>query len=153
MLGDEKFKQIKTETTKEIMKEKKDRHIIEETGYGNVRFVETMFGREFYCSLDHVKWAERHLNYMFCQGERVNYNTFYELLGLKKDRNGWMNGWPDEMDIYGYSPDSPIYFENTKITCEETGELCYQIDCRSTPPIKNYLEASDWRVENGCQKV
>ncbi len=140
LIGEEKFREVKQEVTKEIVKEKHKEHLIEETGYGNVRFVETMFGREFRCSKEHVDWAEKHLNYLYSQGERVNYNTFYELLGLTKNKDGWMNGWPDNEDIYGYSTESPIYFENTKMTDEETGEACWLIDCRVTPPVKNYLE-------------
>ena len=147
LLGDEKFKQIKTETTQEIVKERKYRLNIEDTGYGKIRFVETMFGREFYCSKEHVDWAEKHLNYLYNQGERVNYNTFYELLGLRKTKDGWMNGWPDNEDIYGYSIETPIYFENTKMTDEETGEICWLIDCRTTPPVQNYLELEQWGRE------
>lgn len=145
-LGDEKTNAIQKEalieTKKEQKKEKKPSVVVEETGEGRVHFIEDMFGREFYCSLEHVEWAEKMINHMFMQGERVNYNTFYELLGLKKTRAGWENGWPLNEDIYGYSCDQPIYFENSPIELDN-GERGYYISVRTTPPIPGYLMLED----------
>ena len=145
-LGEEKAKAIQAEAVAETKEEQKSKKkpdiLVEETEYGRIHFIEDMFGREFYCSLEHVEWAERKINHMFMAGERVNYNTFYELLGLKKTRAGWENGWPLNEDIYGYSSDHPIYFENYPVELEE-GERGYIISVRTTPPIAGYLEMED----------
>lgn len=141
-LGEEKAKEIQTEVAEEQMKEKKPEILVEDTGHGRIHFIEDMFGREFYCSLEHVEWAEKMLNHMFMQGERVNYNTFYELLNLKKTRAGWENGWPLNEDIYGYSADKPIYFENIPVELDD-GERGYLISVRTTPPVSGYLEMEE----------
>ena len=145
VVGPEKANEIQAqaavETKKELKKEKPD-ILIEDTGYGRIHFIDEMFGREFYCSLEHVEWAENMLNHMFMNGERVNYNTFYELLGLKKTRAGWETGWPLSEDIYGYSLDRPIYFDNRPVMIDDN-ERGYVIDVRTTPPVSGYLEMED----------
>lgn len=145
-LGKEETKKISQDTAIEISKERNTPIVIEDTGHGRVHFIEDMFGREFYCSLEHVEWAEKMLNHMYTHEERTNYNTFYELLGLKKTRAGWTHGWPRE-DIYsddsfGYSTDTPILFENYKAQ-DENGEPMYVICVRMTPPVEGYLEMED----------
>ena len=142
VVGEDKAKEIKGEVKKELIKErKKDPNtIIEKTGYGNVHFVESILGREFYCSLEHVDWSFKRLNQMFKNGQDVNMSTLYELWGLKKTRSGFDFGWPEDTDYdFGYSPDEPIHHEI--ITGEdENGDLMYWIDIRTTPPIYGYLE-------------
>lgn len=144
-LGEEKAKEISAEAAIKAADEAiKTKPVVEHTGYGSVRFVEDMFGREFYCSLEHVEWAEDQLNYRYTHEEHVNYNTFYELLGLSKTRAGWEHGWPEEDiyndDAFGYSIDKPILFENQKVE-DENGNVCYVICVRMTPPVIGYLEA------------
>ena len=138
------------DTKKELNKEikgAKTKTVVEQTGHGNVHFVEDMFGREFFCSLQHVEWAEKMLNHLYTHDEKTDYNTFYELLGLKKTLSGWEYGWPRNEQFYdpesfGYSTDTPILFENTP--CEdEDGNLCYVISVRMTPPVNGYLELED----------
>ena len=146
-LGKEEVRKLSKETALEISKERNTPAMIEETGHGHVHFVEDMFGREFYCSLEHVEWAEKMLNHMYTHDERTNYNTFYELLGLKKTRAGWTHGWPRNEDMYnddvfGYSTDMPILFENNKVE-DEHGEVMYVICVRMTPPVEGYLEMED----------
>lgn len=152
ILGEEKAKEIEEEVAKETIKERKAaKVVVEETGYGRVHFIEEMFGREFYCSLDHVIWAEKKLNYMYTHGERVDYNTFYELVGLKKTKSGWEKGWPLSENLYehknfdncyGYSCDEAIHFENTPIELEN-GEIGYMIDVQVNPPIYGYLDVEE----------
>ena len=145
-LGKEETKKISQETALEMSKDRNSPTVIEDTGHGKIHFVEDMFGREFYCSLEHVEWAEKMLNHMYSHNERVNYNTFYELLGLKKTRAGWSHGWPKDEDIYddsfGYSTDTLILFENIKVE-GDNGEPMYVICVRMTPPVEGYLEMED----------
>ena len=145
-LGKEDTKKISQEAALEISKDSNSPAVIEDTGHGKLHFIEDMFGREFYCSLEHVEWAEKMLNHMYSHNERVNYNTFYELLGLKKTRAGWSHGWPKDEDIYddsfGYSTDTPILFENYKAT-DDKGEPVWVICVRMTPPVEGYLEMED----------
>lgn len=140
LLGDKKVNAIKGEAAMEARKALPDRPRIEETGYGRTHFVETMFGREFYCSLEHIDWVKKKINELFMSGQSVNYNTFYELVGLKKSRVGWDYGWPSNNDLFGYSVDEPIYIEIIDVTDDESGERCYLLDVRSTPPVQGYLE-------------
>lgn len=153
-VGTEKAKELEAkaavDTKKELNKEikgAKTKTVVEQTGHGNVHFVEDMFGREFFCSLQHVEWAEKMLNHLYTHDEKTDYNTFYELLGLKKTLSGWEYGWPRNEQFYdpesfGYSTDAPILFENTP--CEdEDGNLCYVISVRMTPPVNGYLELED----------
>lgn len=146
VVGTDEAKKIETEAVIETKQEAKQNKmpdiLVEDTGYGRIHFIDEMFGREFYCSLEHVEWAEKMLNHMYMQGERVNYNTFYELLGLKKTRAGWENGWPMSEDIYGYSVDQPIYFDNRPVMIDDN-ERGYVIDVRTTPPLAGYLEMED----------
>ncbi len=145
LIGDEKVSDMKRDAAKEIVKERRTaeaKSTIEQTGHGNAHFIEDMFGREFYCSTEHVDWACKMLNHMFMQGERVNYNTWYELLGLKKTRAGWENGWPCNEDIYGYSVDTPIAFDRTPVT-DENGDTMWIVSCRMTPPVNGYLEMEE----------
>lgn len=147
LLGKEKVKEMTAKTAMELSKNKSTKSVIEETGHGKIHFVEDMFGREFYCSLEHVEWAEKMLNHLYCHDEKTDYNTFYELLGLKKTLSGWEYGWPRnetfyDSDSFGYSTDMPILFENTKAE-DEDGNLCYVISVRMTPPVNGYLELED----------
>lgn len=146
-LGKEETKAIAKEAALDISKERNTPTVIEETGHGKIHFVEDMFGREFYSSLEHVEWAEKMLNHLYCHDEKTDYNTFYELLGLKKTLSGWEYGWPRnetfyDSDSFGYSTDMPILFENTKAE-DEDGNLCYVISVRMTPPVNGYLELED----------
>lgn len=142
-LGDEKARELQAEAVKETKLElhrtKKVKPVIEETGYGHVHFIEDTFGREFYCSIEHFERVKKMLNHMFMQGENVNYNTFYELLGLSKTWDGYEYVWPNDADIYGYNIDEPIYFDRYPVT-DENGETCWIVSCRTTSPVVRYFE-------------
>lgn len=143
-LGDEKVKTIQAEAAKETKLEqarsnKTMKPKIEETGHGHVHFIEDMFGREFYCSIEHFNKVRKMLNHLFMQGERVNYNTFYELLGLSKTWDGYEYEWPCNEDIYGYSIDEPIFFDRYPVE-DENGETCWIVSCRVTSPVVRYCE-------------
>lgn len=145
-LGEEKAKQLQAEAVKETKLEKARKEnkkpVIEETGHGHIHFIEDMFGREFYCSIEHFEWVKNMINHMFMQGEHVNYNTFYELLGLSKTREGWEYEWPYNDDIYGYSIDEPIFFDRMPVT-DENGETCWIVSCRVTSPVVKYCELEE----------
>lgn len=144
-LGDEKTKTIQTEAaveTKRAIVKSDKKPAIEETGHGHIHFVEDMFGREFYCSIEHFEWTKKMLNHKFMQGERVDYNTFYELLGLSKTREGWEYEWPYNDNIYGYSIDEPIFFDRMPVT-DENGETCWIVSCRVTSPVVKYCELEE----------
>lgn len=147
--GPEKLAEVKKEVSRQMIKERKPGTVkIETTGYGNVHFVESVLGREFYCSEAHVKWSFKTLNAMFQHGDNVNMNTLYELWGLKKTKDGYEWGWPEDDDCFGYSPDEPIHPEIVK-GLDENGKLMYWIDILTRPPIKDYMEAENSLREEG----
>lgn len=139
-LGEEKTKELQAEATKEVRVEKakkeKKKPVIEETGHGHEHFMEDVFFREFYCSVEHFEWVKKMLNHLFMQGVHVNYNTFYELVGLSKTKEGYEFEWPG--DLYGYSIDEPIYWERIP-SVDENGERMWIVSCRTAPPITGYL--------------
>lgn len=141
-LGAEKAKVLQAEAVKEVRVEKakkeKKKPVIEETGYGHEHFMEDVFFREFYCSVEHFEWAKKMLNHLFMQGVHVDYNTFYELLGLSKTKEGYEFEWPSE--LYGYSIDEPIFWERIP-SVDDNGERMWVVSCRTAPPVPElYLE-------------
>lgn len=143
LIGEEKTNEAQIEAMKEAKKTAKKEHksgqIVENTEYGNVHFAENVFGREFYCSVEHINWSKKMINELYRQNGIVNMNTLYELWGLKKVRHGYEFGWPVEDDSFGYSLDEPIHIELISGE-DENGELMYLIDIRTTPPVQGYLE-------------
>ena len=142
VVGDEKVSEIKKEVHKELVAEKKAPPVkIEHTGHGNVHFIDVICNREFYCSKEHVKWAFNMLNSMFKNGDTVNMNTLYELLGLPKIKEGYEWGWPDNDEAFGYSIDEPIY-PSMQDGEDEYGNPAVWLDIYTRTPIKGYLEAN-----------
>lgn len=146
--GGTALNEIRQETAIELSKEKKFPQIeehhkrvsIEDSGHGNVHFVEYYLGREFYSSLEAVEKAEKELNYRFHNGQSVCMNDFYELLGIRKSRAGWEFGWPANDDYMDYNLETPIQFENI-LGEDEDGSLLYMIDIR-TSPLDCWMEVS-----------
>ena len=144
--GEDTLHDLRQQTAIEMTKEKKfpaneEHHraiSIEDSGHGNVHFVEYYLGREFYSSLEAVEKAEKELNYRFHNGQYVCMNDFYELLGIRKSRAGWEFGWPANDDYIDYNLENPIQFENI-LGEDEDGSLLYMIDIR-TSPLDCYLE-------------
>lgn len=127
------------EMKKRIAKEKLERDIeIEESGYGKVHFVEYFLGREFWCSLERVEWAEQELNKRFHNGEYVCMNDFYKLLGIHGSQAGYWFGWPATKDFCDLDLETPIPFENI-LGEDEYGNLMYMIDIR-TKPVNYWME-------------
>ena len=130
--GDAVLNDVRQDARLEMSEEHHRGPSIESSGHGDVHFVEYYLGREFYCSIEHVEWAEKELNRMFHEGKYVCMNDFYELIGIRKSRAGWEFGWPANDDYCDYNLDTPIQFDN--ILGEDTdGSLLYMIDIRTAP--------------------
>ena len=143
-LGDEKLKEVKEESKKEMIQEPSAKsetwkqQSVEWTGKGTMKFLEGYSGRLFWSSLGEVKRAEKQLNWRFHQGEYVCLNDFYELLGIEKTHFGAEFGWPANDDYYDYDLEEPIHFENT-IVEDGDGEPICLIDIY-TYPMEAWLE-------------
>ncbi len=130
--GDATLNDIRQDARFEMKEEHHKSPSIEVSGHGDVHFVEHYLGREFYCSLEHVEWAEKELNRRFHSGKYVCMNDFYGLLGISKSRAGWEFGWPASSNYYDYDLETPIQFDNI-LGEDEDGSLLYMIDIRTTP--------------------
>ena len=141
--GDEKYKEIKQETEKELAKEGKiPKSPVEETGYGNEIFIDPLFERKFKCSRERIEWGFKMANDMLRHGDTVNANTLFELWGLKKIRLGYEYGFPNreiEEETFGYSLDEMIHYDLLDGLDEDDNEVTW-IEMRTTPPMLGYLE-------------
>ena len=130
--GDDALTQVNNEVAQETLKNeskktiKKEGQTVEETGYGNLLFVDMYLGRKFRSSLEHVEKAEHLLNNEFHNGNYVCMNDFYRYLGIEPSIAGDKFGWPADEDYYDYNLETPIEFDNIKSE-DEDGELMYAI--------------------------
>lgn len=137
--GMEKLEEVKKDIAKEPALIKGQ--TVEETGYGDTLFLDLYLGRKFRCSLEHVEWAEKQLNYDYHKGTPVCMNDFYSYLGIEPTIAGDQFGWPANED-YGYDPDleTPIKFEHVRGE-DENGELMYTIDIEyGSYPFDGWIE-------------
>lgn len=95
---------------------------IEDTGTGDVIFIEEFTGRKFKASWDCYEYAKRKLQEDFSIAQCITLNDFYALLGLSETSAGEVLGWTVDqmiMDPYYAGPD--MYYEDalTQLCIEE----------------------------------
>lgn len=134
--GDKQLSEIKK---KAIVEQRKDRAesggkpLVEDTGFGNIHFVDLFLGREFRCSKERVEWAIKQLNWKYHCGELVTMNTFYHLLGLPTySRAGERFGWDLNSIPNSYKLDQAIDIVMT-LGEDENGNEMYVLDIRTEP--------------------
>lgn len=142
--GEEAAEEIQAEVSKRELQEPEPplykQQTIEETGYGDVIFLEVFLGRKFKCSLQHVEWAEKQLNNDFHNGEYVSMNDFYRYLGIEETFAGYKFGWPANDDYYDYNLDTPINFVN-RLVEDENGNPMYTIEWAwGQDPLEFWME-------------
>ena len=95
---------------------------IEDTGTGDVIFVEDFTGRRFKASWDCYEYAKRKLQENFSVAQCVTLNDFYGLLNLSETSAGEVLGWTiDQMIMDPYYAGGDLYYENalTQLCIEE----------------------------------
>lgn len=97
---------------------------IEDTGTGDVFFIEDFTGRKFKASWECYEHAKQQLQYRFSVAGFVTLNDFYELLGLQETAAGEVLGWTIDqmiMDPFYVGKDDAIYYDDalTHIGIEE----------------------------------
>ena len=95
---------------------------IEDTGTGDVIFIEDFTGRRFKASWDCYEYAKRKLQENFSVAQCVTLNDFYGLLNLSETSAGEVLGWTiDQMIMDPYYAGGDLYYENalTQLCIEE----------------------------------
>ena len=72
---------------------------IEDTGTGDIIFIETFTGRRFKASLEVVEYALRKLQENFSICGYVSLNDFYSLLGIEETASGEILGWTTDQMV------------------------------------------------------
>jgi hypothetical protein len=112
----------KDQTSNRECEEESDRTDIEDTGTGDVIFIEDFTGRRFKASWECYEYAKRKLQENFSVAQCVTLNDFYGLLNLSETSAGEVLGWTiDQMIMDPFYDGKNMLYEDalTQICIEE----------------------------------
>ena len=111
---------VSTSDDKQVLR--RTERTVEDTGTGDIIFIEDFTGRRFKASWEAYEHAKQQLQYKFSIAGFVCLNDFYELLGLSETAAGEVLGWTvDQMIMDPYYVGGDMYYEDalTQLCIEE----------------------------------